>query len=97
MYSRERRSDTLKRITAMNSQILCRQVGYRVRFEDVTTPGTTRLVYMTDGVLVRELLSDPLLSHYSVIVLDETHERSVGTDMLLGLLKKARPSHVAWS
>lgn len=59
-----------------------------MRFEDVTTPGVTRLVYMTDGVLVRELMSDPLLSRYSVIVLDETHERSVATDMLLGLLKK---------
>jgi ATP-dependent RNA helicase DDX35 len=45
---------------------------------------------MTDGMLVREMLVDPLLSHYSVIMVDDCHERSLYTDIILGLLKKIR-------
>ncbi|EZG83891.1 putative pre-mRNA-splicing factor ATP-dependent RNA helicase, partial [Gregarina niphandrodes] len=67
---------------------LGKQVGYRIRFEDVTEPGTTLLKYCTDGSLLREAQTDPLLSNYSVIVLDEAHERTLDTDILFGLLKE---------
>jgi len=63
-------------------------VGYGIRFEDVSTPGVTVIKYVTDGTLLRELLSDPLLSKYSVVIVDEAHERSASSDLLLGLLKK---------
>lgn len=64
------------------------QVGYSVRFDEVATRGVTKIKYMTDGVLLREMMADPLLSSYSVIMVDEAHERSIATDILLGLLKK---------
>ncbi|KZP26314.1 P-loop containing nucleoside triphosphate hydrolase protein [Athelia psychrophila] len=61
-------------------------VGYTVRFEDKSN-AETRIKYVTDGMLVRELLSDPLLSRYSVIVVDEAHERTLRTDILIANLK----------
>lgn len=64
-----------------------KEVGYSIRFEDVSS-ATTRIKFMTDGLLIREALVDPLLSRYSVIMVDEAHERSISTDILLGLLKK---------
>ena len=68
---------------------LGKEVGYSIRFEDVTSP-STRIKFLTDGLLIREALVDPLLSRYSVIMVDEAHERSISTDILLGLLKKIR-------
>ncbi|KAK2447381.1 RNA helicase family protein [Trifolium repens] len=64
------------------------QVGYTIRFEDVTNQDETVLKFVTDGVLLREMMNDPLLTKYSVIMVDEAHERSISTDILLGLLKK---------
>ncbi|XP_077227318.1 RNA helicase family protein [Tasmannia lanceolata] len=64
------------------------EVGYTIRFEDLTNPGVTMVKFLTDGVLLREMMNDPLLTKYSVIMVDEAHERSLSTDMLLGLLKK---------
>ncbi|CAI9269017.1 unnamed protein product [Lactuca saligna] len=64
------------------------EVGYTIRFEDVTNSELTRIKFLTDGVLLREMMDDPLLSKYSVIMVDEAHERSFSTDILLGLLKK---------
>lgn len=64
-------------------------MGYSIRFEDMTSP-RTRIKYMTDGMLLREALVDPLLSRYSVVMIDEAHERSLSTDILLGILKKIR-------
>ncbi|NWY70862.1 DHX40 helicase, partial [Erithacus rubecula] len=62
-------------------------VGYQVRFDDCTCQDTA-IRYMTDGCLLRQILTDPLLSRYSIIILDEAHERSLSTDILFGLLKK---------
>ncbi|CAI9087334.1 OLC1v1021384C1 [Oldenlandia corymbosa var. corymbosa] len=64
------------------------EVGYTIRFEDITNNDLTRIKFLTDGVLLREMMDDPLLSKYSVIMVDEAHERSLSTDILLGLLKK---------
>ncbi|WRT65383.1 uncharacterized protein IL334_002326 [Kwoniella shivajii] len=64
------------------------EVGYTIRFEDMTSP-ETKIKYMTDGMLLRELLVDPDCTKYSVIMLDEAHERTIATDVLFGLLKKA--------
>jgi len=62
------------------------EVGYLIRFEDVTSEKTV-LKYMTDGMLLRECMSDPLMKRYSAVVLDEAHERTLATDILFGLLK----------
>jgi len=62
-------------------------VGYAIRFEDCTSRETA-IKYMTDGVLLRESLVDPDLDKYSVIIMDEAHERALNTDVLMGLIKK---------
>ena len=66
---------------------LGQQVGYSIRFEDCTSQSTV-LKYMTDGMLLREAQIDPTLSKYSVVMLDEAHERTLATDLLFGLLKE---------
>lgn len=64
------------------------EVGYSVRFDEKTSPDTV-IKYMTDGMLQREALTDSLMSRYSVIMLDEAHERTIATDVLFALLKEA--------
>ena len=84
-----------RRVAAMSvakrvsEEVGCRlgqEVGYTIRFEDCTSP-ETKIKYMTDGMLERECLLDPDVSAYSVIMLDEAHERTIATDVLFGLLK----------
>ncbi|XP_024872377.1 probable ATP-dependent RNA helicase kurz isoform X1 [Temnothorax curvispinosus] len=67
-----------------------REVSYLIRFEGNVTE-ETKIKFMTDGVLLREIQSDFLLTKYSVIILDEAHERSVYTDILIGLLSRIVP------
>lgn len=62
-------------------------VGYAVRFKDATDGNNTLVKFITDGLLVRELFLDPLLSRYSVVIIDEAHERNINTDLIFGLLK----------
>ena len=62
------------------------QVGYSIRFEDCTSERTV-LKYMTDGMLLREFLGQPDLASYSVLIIDEAHERTLHTDVLFGLVK----------
>lgn len=64
-------------------------VGYNVRFDDSTSP-QTKIKYMTDGMLLREAILDPDLKRYSVVILDEAHERTVHTDVLFGVVKTAQ-------
>ena len=76
-----------KRVSEEVGCELGQEVGYSIRFEDRTSPAT-RIKYMTDGMLQREILLDPDLKRYNVIMLDEAHERTISTDVLFGLLKK---------
>lgn len=76
-----------KRVAEEMGTNLKETVGYAIRFEDCTSK-STRIKYMTDGVLLRESLNDPDLEQYSAIVMDEAHERSLHTDVLFGILKK---------
>ncbi|GJJ14273.1 DEAH-box ATP-dependent RNA helicase prp43 [Clathrus columnatus] len=77
-----------KRVADEMDVSLGKEVGYSIRFEDMTEHGTTFLKYMTDGMLLREAMNDPNLDRYSTIILDEAHERTMATDILMGLLKK---------
>jgi pre-mRNA-splicing factor ATP-dependent RNA helicase DHX16 len=62
------------------------EVGYSIRFENCTSP-KTKIQYMTDGMLLREILTEPDLASYSCMVIDEAHERTLHTDILFGLVK----------
>ncbi|KAH9882082.1 hypothetical protein J1614_001254 [Plenodomus biglobosus] len=75
------------RVAEELSTPLGQKVGYSIRFEDVTS-AKTQIKFVTDGLLLREMLVDPLLKRYSVVMVDEAHERSLSSDILISLLKK---------
>ncbi|KAK4098539.1 P-loop containing nucleoside triphosphate hydrolase protein [Parathielavia hyrcaniae] len=76
-----------KRVAEEVGCVLGEEVGYSIRFEDQTSPAT-KIKFMTDGTLQREIRMDPDLKKYSVIILDEAHERTIATDVLFALLKR---------
>jgi ATP-dependent helicase HrpA len=78
------------RIAEELSQPVGATVGFRVRFADQVSEAT-RLVLMTDGLLLAELASDPQLRRYDTIIVDEAHERTLNIDLLLGVLKRLLP------
>lgn len=83
-----------ERVAAERNCRIGTEVGYSIRFDDRSS-SITKIKYVTDGVLLREIMTDPNLSKYSVVILDEAHERSLQTDILMGLLKqlqKTKPS-----
>ncbi len=82
-----RRIATLSVSEFIAAQIDPAIVGYKMRFDDQTSPETL-LKILTDGTLLQEIKADPDLSRYSVIMIDEAHERSLNIDFILGLLKQ---------
>lgn len=72
------------------------KVAYQVRF-DSSVSKQTAIKYMTDGILLRELSQDVMLSKYSVIIIDEAHERSINTDVLIGMLSRVVPLRLKMS
>lgn len=82
-----------KRVSEEMDVRLGREVGYSIRFDNCTSDKTL-IKYLTDGMLLKEFMTEPDLSEYSAIMIDEAHERTVQTDILLGLIKdlaRARP------
>ena len=72
--------------TPLGSSSPASQVGYSVRFDNSTSP-STRIKYLTEGMLLQEMLRDPWLRQYSVVVIDEVHERGVNVDLVMGFMR----------
>lgn len=83
-------SSTAKRIAQELNSPLGEHVGFKVRFNDTLTKGAS-VKLMTDGILLAETQTDPLLKQYDTIIIDEAHERSLNIDFLLGYLKQILP------
>lgn len=72
--------------TPLGSASPASKVGYSVRFDNCTSPNT-RIKYLTEGMLLQEMLRDPWLREYSAVIVDEVHERGVNVDLVMGFLK----------
>jgi len=83
-------SSVAKRIAQELNSPLGEVVGFKVRFQDRLTPGAS-VKLMTDGILLAETQTDPLLSAYDTLIIDEAHERSLNIDFLLGYLRRVLP------
>eukprot|EP00667_Euglena_gracilis_P007989 EG_transcript_8077 len=81
---------TAQRVAEEMSVTFGKEVGYQVRYTNKATK-RTRIKFMTEGILLREMQADILLRQYSAIVIDEAHERSINTDLLIGLLSRIVP------
>ena len=79
-----------KRVSEELDVELGEEIGYTIRFEDKSS-SKTLIKYLTDGMLLREAIADPLLKRYCVIIIDEAHERTLATDILFGFLKEILP------
>jgi len=77
-----------KRVAEEAGVRLGKEVGYQVRFEQAFSDQDTKIVYLTDGLLLKQALTSPLLDEYSAIILDEAHERTIATDMLMVLTRE---------
>lgn len=85
-----RRNATITLASRVADEMGCHlgsEVGYQIRFENAVSE-STKIMYCTDGSLLREIMADPLLTKYAVIVVDEVHERNINTDLLIALLRK---------
>ncbi len=76
-------------VADLNGYSMNREVGYQVRFDD-RTDRNTNLNFMTDGIMLRKIVNDPLLKNYDAVMVDEAHERSLNIDLVMGLLKQAQ-------
>jgi len=76
-----------RRVSSELGEEYGKYVGYKIRFNDKTTP-FTKIKFVTDGILLSEFKNDPLLYEYDTIIIDEAHERSLNIDFLLGIMKK---------
>lgn len=78
-----------KRVSDELGTLLGEQVGYQIRYDaEHFDARKTQVKFMTDGILLKEIESDFLLRHYSVIIIDEAHERSLNSDILISLLTR---------
>jgi len=76
------------RVAAEQNCIIGSTVGYSIRFDENFSREHTKIKFLTEGILLREMMGDPLLNSYSAIILDEVHERTAQIDIIMGLLKK---------
>ena len=78
---------SMARRVAHELQLSNNHVSHQIRYDATTSPHT-QIKFMTDGVLLRELAQDLTLAKYSIVIVDEAHERSVNTDVLIGMLSR---------